>query len=112
MPPFGRDTVQKIIYNVSELKQLAARDFEDILQCAIPAFEGLFPESIDNKIQELLFVLGDWHSLAEHGASKDKPYSLDRYKLHTLSEYPSQIRLFRSLDVISTQLVRAQHVVY
>ncbi|KAG8958343.1 hypothetical protein FRC05_009001, partial [Tulasnella sp. 425] len=65
IPPFGRDTIRKFIYNVSELKQLAARDFEDILQCAIPAFEGLFPEPIDCKIQELLFVLADWHSLAK-----------------------------------------------
>ncbi|KAG8891806.1 hypothetical protein FRC00_013057, partial [Tulasnella sp. 408] len=32
IPPFGRDTIRKIIYNVSEHKQLAARDFEDILQ--------------------------------------------------------------------------------
>ncbi|KIO24714.1 hypothetical protein M407DRAFT_56451, partial [Tulasnella calospora MUT 4182] len=160
-PPFGRDTIRRIRYNVSELKQLAARDFEDILQCAIPAFEGLFPDSIDTAVQELLFVLADWHSLAKlrlhtdstlsslevatrilgqhlrhfadhvantvtaretpreqvarakqaakkasephegssiSNSAKEKPYTLDRYKLHALGEYPDQIRLFGTLD--------------
>ncbi|KAG8892468.1 hypothetical protein FRC00_012006, partial [Tulasnella sp. 408] len=46
---------------------------------------------------------------AEHAASKDKPYTLDRYKLHALGDYPSQIRLFGSLDVISTQMGEARH---
>ena len=32
IPPFGRDTIQKFSNNVSGLKRLAARDFEDILQ--------------------------------------------------------------------------------
>lgn len=32
MPTFGRDTIRRFSANVSELKQLAARDFEDILQ--------------------------------------------------------------------------------
>ncbi|KIO16447.1 hypothetical protein M407DRAFT_86006, partial [Tulasnella calospora MUT 4182] len=74
VPPFGRDTIRRIGYNVSELKQLAARDFEDILQdlccdacsqCALPAFEGLFPPEIDSTIQSLLFTLADWHSVAK-----------------------------------------------
>lgn len=30
--PFGRDTIRKFSDNVSEMKKLAARDFEDILQ--------------------------------------------------------------------------------
>ncbi len=32
VPPFGRSTIRRITRNVSEMKQLAARDFEDILQ--------------------------------------------------------------------------------
>ena len=31
-PTFGRDTIRKITYKVSDMKQLAARDYEDILQ--------------------------------------------------------------------------------
>ncbi|KAF8173647.1 hypothetical protein BJ912DRAFT_824715, partial [Pholiota molesta] len=41
IPTFGRDTIRKFNNNVSGMKKLAARDFEDLLQCAIPAFEGL-----------------------------------------------------------------------
>lgn len=36
---FGRDTIRKFDSNVSEMKQMAARNFEDILQvrfCALP----------------------------------------------------------------------------
>jgi hypothetical protein len=32
VPTFGRDTIQQFRNNVSEMKQLAARDFEDLLQ--------------------------------------------------------------------------------
>lgn len=143
-------------------------DHLTVVQCAIPAFEGLFPDSIENAVQELLFVLADWHALAKlrlhtestltslelatrilgqhlrhfadnvantvatretpreraarakraakkatepQGApsssisAKEKPYTLDRYKLHALGDYPNQIRLFGTLDVTSTQLV-------
>jgi len=30
--PFGRDTIRRFWYNVSDLSQLAARDYEDLLQ--------------------------------------------------------------------------------
>jgi hypothetical protein len=32
MPTFGRDTIRRFRSNVSEMKQLAARDYEDLLQ--------------------------------------------------------------------------------
>lgn len=32
LPPFGRDTIRRFAHNVSEMKKLGARDFEDILQ--------------------------------------------------------------------------------
>lgn len=32
IPTFGRDTIRKFSSNISEMKKLAARDFEDILQ--------------------------------------------------------------------------------
>jgi len=63
------------------MKQLAGRDFEDLLQvrnvsvptehpliwmhqCAIPVFEGLLPEEHNKIILDLLFELGTWHMLA------------------------------------------------
>jgi hypothetical protein len=32
VPTFGRDTIRKFSNNASEMKKLAARDFEDLLQ--------------------------------------------------------------------------------
>ncbi|KAF8955383.1 hypothetical protein BDZ97DRAFT_1926897 [Flammula alnicola] len=38
---FGHGTICKFAVNSSEIKKLAAQDFEDLLQCALPAFEEL-----------------------------------------------------------------------
>ncbi|KAI0073098.1 hypothetical protein K474DRAFT_1570479, partial [Panus rudis PR-1116 ss-1] len=66
VPSFGRSTIRKFHTNVSSLKKLAARDYEDILQCSIPVFENLFPDpKHDRFIQELLFTLSEWHANAK-----------------------------------------------
>ncbi|KAJ8592982.1 hypothetical protein M405DRAFT_685055, partial [Rhizopogon salebrosus TDB-379] len=65
VPTFGRDTIRKFSRNVSNLTKLAARDFEDILQCAIPVFEGLLPPEHDKVILDLLFELATWHALGK-----------------------------------------------
>ncbi|KAI0070884.1 hypothetical protein K474DRAFT_1687288 [Panus rudis PR-1116 ss-1] len=49
IPSYSRSTIRRFHSNVSEMKKLAARDFEDLLQCAMPVFEGLFPESDHDK---------------------------------------------------------------
>lgn len=38
MPSFGRDTIRRFTTNVSELKKLAARDFENLLQVRSDAY--------------------------------------------------------------------------
>ncbi|KAG2032650.1 hypothetical protein BDR03DRAFT_935890 [Suillus americanus] len=55
----------KFANNTSEIKKLAAWDFEDILQCAMPIFEGLFPEDHDKIVQSLLYRFAQWHALAK-----------------------------------------------
>ncbi|GBE86161.1 hypothetical protein SCP_0900380 [Sparassis crispa] len=63
VPTFGRDTIQRSSTNVSAMKKLAARDFEDILQCCIPVFEGLIPsKKYNNIVLDLLFELANWHA--------------------------------------------------
>ena len=37
-PTFGRDTIRMFSTNVSEMKKLAARDFEDVLQVKFGSF--------------------------------------------------------------------------
>ncbi|EJD46195.1 hypothetical protein AURDEDRAFT_164853 [Auricularia subglabra TFB-10046 SS5] len=65
IPAFGRSTIRRFVNNVSELKQLAGHNFEDILQCAIPAFEGLLPPEHDAVVMNLLYILAEWHGLAK-----------------------------------------------
>ncbi|KAG6905478.1 hypothetical protein DXG01_002467 [Tephrocybe rancida] len=64
-PTFGRDTIRKFASNCSELKKLAARDYEDLLQCAIPVFDGLFGDQFDAIIMDILFLAAHWHGLAK-----------------------------------------------
>ncbi|KIM75847.1 hypothetical protein PILCRDRAFT_98847 [Piloderma croceum F 1598] len=65
IPSFGRDTIQRFASNCSELKKMAAHDFENLLQCAIPAFDGLLPEPHNRAVTELLFVMAHWHAMAK-----------------------------------------------
>ena len=82
VPMFGRGTIQKFSNNVSEMKKLAARNFEDILQvgtspvhqslvlltnfqCSIPVFDRLLPEPFNSIILTLLYQTVKWHALAK-----------------------------------------------
>ncbi|SJL10770.1 uncharacterized protein ARMOST_14164 [Armillaria ostoyae] len=65
VPSFGRSTIRTFSHNVSEMKKLAARDFEDILQCCLPCFEGLLPSPHDETVADLLYLSTYWHALAK-----------------------------------------------
>ncbi|KAJ3542953.1 hypothetical protein NMY22_g3318 [Coprinellus aureogranulatus] len=65
LPTYGRDTIRRFSKNVSDRKQFGAREYEDILQCAIPVFEGLFPGDHDRRVQCLLYSMAHWHSFAK-----------------------------------------------
>ncbi|KAH9884316.1 hypothetical protein C8Q73DRAFT_661143 [Cubamyces lactineus] len=65
IPAFGRGTIRRFGHNIATLKKLAARDFEDLVQCAIPCFEGLLPIAQDRVVHTMLFRLATWHALAK-----------------------------------------------
>ncbi|KAG8958574.1 hypothetical protein FRC03_009004 [Tulasnella sp. 419] len=65
IPPYGRDTIRRFHHNVSEMKKLAARDFEDILQCSIPVLEDLLPSPHNQNIRRLLFAASNLHALCK-----------------------------------------------
>ncbi|KAI0071487.1 hypothetical protein K474DRAFT_1606851, partial [Panus rudis PR-1116 ss-1] len=66
VPSFCNMTIRPFHNNVSSLKKLAARDYEDLLQCALPVFEGLFENPVhDRFIQDLLFIMAEWHANAK-----------------------------------------------
>ncbi|KDQ25344.1 hypothetical protein PLEOSDRAFT_1106287 [Pleurotus ostreatus PC15] len=65
VPTFGRTTIRRFHNNAAAMKKLAGRDFEDLLQCAIPVFKGLLPAPHDKILLDLLFILAEWHALAK-----------------------------------------------
>ncbi|KAG8733120.1 hypothetical protein FRC10_000416 [Ceratobasidium sp. 414] len=62
---FPPDTIHAFSQDVSEMRQLAGRDYEDILQCCHACFEGLFPAEHDTDISVLIFTVAQWHALAK-----------------------------------------------
>lgn len=54
-PPFSQAVIRRFSNNVSEMKKLAVRDFEDLLQCSIPAFEDLLEEPHNKQVMRLLY---------------------------------------------------------
>ncbi|KAJ6540207.1 hypothetical protein DFH09DRAFT_929737 [Mycena vulgaris] len=65
VPTFGQATIRRFTNNASAMKKLAARNFEDLLQCALPVFEELLDEPHNDIILDLLFTLAYWHALAK-----------------------------------------------
>jgi hypothetical protein len=84
VPTFGRDTIRKFSKNCSALKQMTAREYEDLLQvsathllteysftevlflqCAIPVFDGLLPEPHNSRLMDVLFLFAYWHGMAK-----------------------------------------------
>ncbi|KAJ3833589.1 hypothetical protein F5878DRAFT_665520 [Lentinula raphanica] len=107
VPTFGRGTVRRFVENVSELKKLAARDFEDLLQCAPPCFEGLFAEKsqdIDDLVQDLLAHFATWHAYAKLRLHTD--LTLDSFELAT-TELGHLLRKFaeKTAETFDTRLL-------
>ncbi|KAG1857827.1 hypothetical protein F4604DRAFT_1931350 [Suillus subluteus] len=65
VPPFGPATIRWFSSNTSEMSNMAARNFEDLLQCSILVFEGLLPDAHNKILLDLLFVMAHWHGLAK-----------------------------------------------
>lgn len=87
VPSFGQSdsAIRNFTDNVSEMKKLAARDYEDLLQvsssfpedfiaitdstmnsqCSIPCLEGLFLPEDNETISSLLYIMLSWHALAK-----------------------------------------------
>ncbi|KAF8833222.1 hypothetical protein BDN67DRAFT_875868, partial [Paxillus ammoniavirescens] len=65
VPAFGCGMICRFSNNASAIKHLAARDFEDLLQCTIPVFDHLLPSLFNDMVLDLLFELATWHGLAK-----------------------------------------------
>ncbi len=85
--------IRRFSNDASSMKKLAARDFEDLLQCAIPVFEGLFPEPHNKIVLDLLFSLSTWHSLAKLRLHTDATLDLLDSATQLLG---NQLRMFKA----------------
>ncbi|KAF5332762.1 hypothetical protein D9611_005092 [Ephemerocybe angulata] len=94
MVPTFNQTIRKFSTNVSELKRRAARDYEDILQCAIPVFDGLLPEPLGTIVLELLYLNARWHALAKLRMQTEATVILLEM---TTAQLGDQFRLFLSV---------------
>ncbi|KAI0750001.1 hypothetical protein C8Q80DRAFT_1353357 [Daedaleopsis nitida] len=65
VPPFGRSTIRRFSTNVSDQGKLAARDYEDRLQCFMPVWEALLPRVDDRITSDLTFDLCMFLSLGK-----------------------------------------------
>jgi hypothetical protein len=65
IPSFSQATIHRFTNNVSQMKKLAACDFEDLLQCSIPAFEDLLDEPHNKRLMKLLYRTAEWHAFAK-----------------------------------------------
>jgi hypothetical protein len=119
IPSFGKGAIRRFPTNVADVRQNVARHFEDVLQvsqavftdsntdllplskqCAIPAFEGLFPKEHDNGIRLLLFRLAEWHALAKLRLHTDD--SLDKLD-EALNALGKQLRRFQQFTCSAFQ---------
>jgi hypothetical protein len=95
IPTFGNH-IRRFSQNVSEMKKMTAHNLENVLQvnslhltrywtntalliiqCSMPAFEGMFPNKThDNSIQKLLYVCCEWHALAKLRLHMDETLAL------------------------------------
>ncbi|KAJ3552779.1 hypothetical protein NM688_g3974 [Phlebia brevispora] len=87
VPTFGRGTIRRFGPNVSEMKQFAAHNYENVLQCIVPCLEGLLPAAMERIVFDMIWFLLVWHALA-------------KLRLHT----EATVRIFRGA---TTQLGRA-----
>ncbi|KAI9057374.1 hypothetical protein FKP32DRAFT_1551893, partial [Trametes sanguinea] len=91
IPTFGRNTIRSFGHNASGFKKLAARDYEDLLQCAFPVLEGLLPTRLNEILLDTIFLLATWHALAKLRLHSETSLSLLEGTATTLGR---QMRLF------------------
>ncbi|KAL0565335.1 hypothetical protein V5O48_016689 [Marasmius crinis-equi] len=69
VPTFGDDTLRRFKKEVAKFSRFVGQDYEDALQCAMPCYEGLFPDEIDDLIQDITFTFAmflSYSSLRQH----------------------------------------------
>jgi len=107
-PSFSHAVIRRFTNNISELKKLVARDYEDILQCFIPMFEDLLDEPHNKQVMKLLYWTAEWHALAKSRMHTDT--TLEHLRRLT-KEFGSLMQQFRDQTCSQFNTVELPHEV-
>ncbi|KAG2336252.1 hypothetical protein BDR05DRAFT_978825 [Suillus weaverae] len=106
VPSYGNGVIRRFANNTSEMKRLATRDFENILQCAMPVFEGLFPADHDVIVQSLLYRFVHWHALAKLRVHTESMLSVLDETFKKLSHQLCKFHDFTCAAFTTTELLK------
>ncbi|KZT63857.1 hypothetical protein DAEQUDRAFT_679619, partial [Daedalea quercina L-15889] len=114
-------------YNVSDMSQMAARDFKNLLlvciqhalsvhgstslQVAILTFEELLLQRYNEMLLTILYQFAEWHALVNLRMHMDsslehwcKTFNADTYKVHSTGDIPNSVVFLGTLDSYTTQM--------
>ncbi|KAF7288469.1 hypothetical protein HMN09_01389000 [Mycena chlorophos] len=104
VPPYDRAVIRRFKQNVSDLKQFAARNYGDAMQCILPVIDGLFIDGKHDAYNDLMldvcFDLLTFHAYAKLRLHTDSTVALFRQSLVALGQ--SLRRFARKTAVIIT----------
>ncbi|KAJ4002008.1 hypothetical protein F5050DRAFT_1802587 [Lentinula boryana] len=104
VPAFGFDTIRLFTNNASEMKKLAARDFEDLLQYS----RDLLPDPYNKHLMTLLYRTAEWHALAKLRLHTDN--TLEYLEL-TTQKFGKLICQFHDLSDVAFTTFETDHEV-
>ncbi|KAG2060000.1 hypothetical protein BDR06DRAFT_967528 [Suillus hirtellus] len=125
IPTFGNGVIRMFSNNTSEMKRLAARDFEDILQdtfkklskqlrrfcnftCAVFDTVELPKEKVARQ-RRVAQHAGPNSIPLESSRPRVKVFNLSTYKFHTMGDYLRTIKLFGTTDSFTTRIGELAH---
>ncbi|KAG9092910.1 hypothetical protein FS749_015341 [Ceratobasidium sp. UAMH 11750] len=94
--------IRNFSFDVSEMTKFAARDYEDVLQCFLPAIEGLFTDEQHRRISALVFTFAKWHTLAKLRMHTESTLQVLELETRVLAQ---RLRLFQQFIAIEFPLI-------
>ncbi|KAL0565557.1 hypothetical protein V5O48_016464 [Marasmius crinis-equi] len=91
VPTFDNGVIRHFANNVTKMRKFAFRDFEDVIQCSLPCFEGLLPD-VHNQI--MLDLLWDFNAIIAYVSLRIHTDSTVASLESTMTEYGVSLRRF------------------
>ncbi|KAI0647705.1 hypothetical protein C8Q79DRAFT_999321 [Trametes meyenii] len=105
VPTFGLDIIRRFNSNMADMKQFAAHDFEDALQCFIPVVDRLLPEPHNGIVLDVIFLSAQLHGMHKFHLHTE---SSTRLADAALTEYGKALRRFKRVTCAAYNTVELQ----